>query len=285
VIRTATVDDLPALRELFTRGNDAPYDLAAVAEEKCFGDGIAGPPTTRVFEIDGVMQGAAVRSGKWLRILAVDRDARRRGIGNALLEDANATVIFAEPGNYFTPGVLMTDEITRTFFRARGYEETQVTWNLEVDLTAYGTTRGGGGGDAAGPAGGTPAFRCTHDDADRVLGFVEREFGRIWRFEAAKAFEREMPPAFIAEENGEITGFAVHDVNNRGLGFFGPTGVAKSMRGKGIGCQLLLASLADLRRLGYARAVIPWTDALEFYRKCCGAKPAHRFVAFARPQP
>ena len=35
------------------------------------------------------------------------------------------------------------------------------------------------------------------------------------------------------------------------------------MRGRGIGCQLLLASLADLRRLGYERAVIPWTDALD----------------------
>lgn len=279
MIRTATDHDLPALRELFTRANDAPYDLAAVAAEKCFGDGIAGAPTTRVFEHDGVMQGAAVTSGKWLRILAVDRDARRRGIGSALLADANATVIFAEPGNYFTPGVLLTDESTRGFLRARGYQETQATWNLEVDLAAY------GGGDAAAPAGGTPAFRCIHDDAERVLAFVEREFGRIWRFEAAKAFERDLPPAFISEADGAITGFAVHDVNNRGLGFFGPTGVAKSMRGKGIGCQLLLASLADLRRLGYARAVIPWTDALEFYRKCCGAKPAHRFVAFARSQP
>jgi GNAT superfamily N-acetyltransferase len=269
VIRTATDHDLPALRALFARANDAPYDLAPVAEEKCFGGGIAGAPTTRVFEHDGALQGAAVTSGKWLRILAVDRDARRRGIGSALLADANATVIFAEPGNYFTPGVLLTDENTRAFFRARGFEETQTTWNLDVDLDRI---------EGA-------ATRPTHDDAERVLAFVEREFGRIWRFEAAKAFERDVPPAFISEANGAITGFAVHDVNNRGLGFFGPTGVAKSMRGKGIGCQLLLASLADLRRLGYARAVIPWTDALEFYRKCCGAKPAHRFVAFAKPQP
>ena len=54
------------------------------------------------------------------------------------------------------------------------------------------------------------------------------------------------------------------------------------MRGRGVGCRLLLASLADLRRMGYARAVIPWTDALEFYRKCCGARPAHQFVTMVR---
>jgi hypothetical protein len=42
----------------------------------------------------------------------------------------------------------------------------------------------------------------------------------------------------------------------------------------------LLASLADLHRLGYDRAVIPWTDAFDFYRKCSGAEPTHRFIAF-----
>ena len=47
--------------------------------------------------------------------------------------------------------------------------------------------------------------------------------------------------------------------------------------------QMPAGSIAD--RLGYARAVIPWTDAFDFYRKCSGAEPAHRFIAFAKPQP
>jgi N-acetylglutamate synthase-like GNAT family acetyltransferase len=264
VIRTATPADLPELRSLFTRANDLPYGLASVAQEKCFGDGIAGPPTTCVFVQNGTIAGVSVTCGKWLRILAVDPATRRQGIGTALLGDES--VIFAEPGNYFTPGVPREDEGTRAFFRQRGFVETQSTWNLEVDLDGI-------SGDATRP---------THSDADRVLAFVEREFGRIWRFEAAKAFERDVVPAFIAEENGDVVGFAAHDVNNRGLGFFGPTGVARSMRGRGVGCRLLLASLADLRRMGHARAVIPWTDALEFYRKCCGARPAHRFVTMQR---
>ena len=266
MIRTATPADLTELRELLTRANDSPYDLTVVAEEKFFGPGIAGPPTTRVFVRNGSIAGAAVTCGKWLRVLAVDPSARRQGIGMALLGDES--VIFAEPGNYFTPGVQMEDEGTRAFFRQRGFAETQSTGNLEVEL------------DGSLPE--SDASRPTHADTDRVLSFVEREFGRIWRFEAAKAFEREVPPAFIAEEGGAVVGFAVHDVNNRGLGFFGPTGVMKSMRGKGIGCRLLLASLADLRRMGFARAVIPWTDALEFYRKCCGARPAHQFVTMQR---
>lgn len=267
MIRVASRSDLPALQSFFLRANDSRYDLAAVAEEKCFGDGFAGAPTTRVFERNGKILGAAVTCGKWLRVLAVDRDARRQGIGTALL--TNEQVVFAEPGNYLTPGVVDTDEASHAFFRARGFHLWGSTWNLQADLT-----------NIEGHA-----TRPTHDDAGRVLAFVEREFGRMWRFEAAKAFERDVPTAFIEEDRGQITGFSVHDVNNRGLGFFGPTGVAESMRGKGIGCRLLLASLADLRRLGYARAVIPWTDALGFYRKCCGAKPADRFIAFTKPQP
>lgn len=270
MIRTASPDDLPALRALFARANDAPYDLAAVAGEKCFGIGYAGATTVRVW---GEMQGAIVTCGHHVRILIVDRDARRRGIGTALLDDAEArgaSIVAAEPGNYFTPGIVDSDEASASLCRARGYIETRFTWNLDV---------------ATSGVDGSPARRPLHGERDRVLGFVEREFGRIWRFEAAKAFETAVPQIFVAEEEGEIRGFAVHDVNNRGLGFFGPTGVAKERRGHGHGCRLLRASLADLRRLGFERAVIPWTDAVHFYRKCSGAEPAHRFIAFAKPQP
>ena len=265
-------DDLAALRELFRRGNDAPYDLAAVAEEKCFGPGVAGEPVVRVF---GRHEGAVVTCGKYVRVLVVDRDARGRGIGSALLADAQsrgASVIGAEAGNYFVPGVL---EEHAGFFRKRGYVETAETHNLHADV----------GRASARPDGLKPVLRRPeHGEKERVLGFIAREFGRIWRFEAAKAFERDEPPLFVTEEQGELTGFAAHDVNNRGLGFFGPTGVRKDMRGRGLGCALLLASLADLHRLGYQHAIIPWTDALDFYRKCCGAEPAHRFITFATPK-
>lgn len=276
LIRTATIRDLPALRALFARANDTPYDLAAVAEEKCFGHGYAGEPVVRVY---GDMKGAAVTCGRFLRILAVDRDARRQNIGSALLADAEArgaTLIAAEPGNYLTPGVPASDFGAIAFLRSRGYGELAETHNLDVSLA----------GLSAGPLpqGGLTLRRATHSEMDRVLDFIQEHFGRIWRFEASKAFDREEPTLFIGEEGARITGFAAHDVNNRGLGFFGPTGVAKEMRGRGLGCALLLASLADLERLGYQRAVIPWTDALEFYRRCSGAEAAHRFIAFGKPQ-
>lgn len=269
MIRNATIDDLPALRAFFARANDAPYDLQTVVEEKCFGHGFSGPPLTRVY---GDFEGAVVTCGKFVRVLAVDRDERGRGIGTALLHDAEArgaSVIGTEAGNYFTPGVF---ESAAAFFEQRGYTRTAETWNLKTSV----------GRASARPS---EAHRPAHQDRDRVLSFITREFGKIWAFEAGKAFERDDPTIFITTDGDDITGFAAHDVNNRGLGFFGPTGVMKTMRGRGLGCKLLLASLADLSRLGYGEAVIPWTDALDFYRKCCGAVPAHRFVAFGKARP
>lgn len=265
-LHRAIPPDLPRIRELFARANDAPYDLARVAEEKCFGDGVAGAPEVRVY---GDFAGVSVTCGRALRILAVDRAQRGRGIGTALLRDAEergATIVAAEAGNYFTPGVAMNDETTLAFFRARGYAEVATTQNLIVNELP----------SAIGER------RASSADRERILAFIEREFGRIWRFEAARAFDNDPPTMFVADDDSEVVGFAAHDANNRGLGFFGPTGVVRSQRGQGIGARLLRASLADLRRLGHDRAIIPWTDALAFYAKSCGATVHERFVTFSR---
>lgn len=266
MIRDAVRSDLPRIVELFANANDAPYDLRVVADEKCFGAGVSGQPEVRVH---GDFGGVSVTCGKYLRIIAIDRSQRRRGIGSALLRDAEergARIIAAEAGNYFTPGVVASDVTTFEFFKKRGYRETADTYNLVVEL-------GVGSGES-----GVGVSRVSTASRDRVLAFIEKEFGRIWRFEAAKGGEN----LFCAEANGEIVGFSAHDANNRGLGFFGPTGVARAQRGRGIGAALLRASLADLRRLGYERAVIPWTDAIDFYRKACGAEAAAHFVTLAR---
>ena len=247
--------------------NEGPYDLAAVAEEKCFGAGVSGDAEVRIY---GDFAGVSVTCGKSLRILVVDRAQRRRGIGGALLGDAEARgarIVAAEAGNYFTPGVVMSDAATIRFFTHRGYKEIARTQNLVTSMSAEW---------------GAGVVRATDATRDRVLGFIENEFGRIWRFEASHAFENDPATLVYVEVDGEIAGFAAHEANNRGLGFFGPTGVARAHRGRGLGARLLHASLADLHRLGYERVIIPWTDAIDFYRKTCGAVVGDHFVTLAR---
>src|SRR5688572_21503231 len=66
---------------------------AAVAEEKLFG---ATPPpfrsaTLAVRAAGGQrLAGLAVVSGRWLRLVAVHPDERKRGVGSALVDEATA---------------------------------------------------------------------------------------------------------------------------------------------------------------------------------------------------
>jgi len=249
MLRTATRADLPLIRDIFARGNDVPYDLAVVAEEKAFGAGFREAPRVRICDEHGV----AVTCGDVLRVLAVDRGHRGRGIGTALLEDSKATTIAAEPGNYFVAGAANYDMVN--WLTNRGYTLKSRTNDLWIE--------------------GLDAFEMPANvkrGSERTLDWIEHHFGAIWRFEAARALEADPPTLFIIEYGGYLAGFAAHEANNRGLGTFGPTGVASEFRGRGLGKALLHASLADLRRLGYGRAIIPWTGAVDFYRKSAGAR-------------
>jgi mycothiol synthase len=287
-IREAGRDDLEAIRNLFREANEVPYDLALVAEEKCFGAGVKGPPETLLaVDHDAMIQGVVVTCGNAIRILAVRRSARRLGIGSALLAAAEERlqgtrlVIGAEAGNYFTPGVLDRDEETLRFFTHRGYQRSGETDNLSVDVTPAERTLPAELTPPSAELPGRP-YRASHARRSEVLSWIERQFGAIWRFESEPSFDRDEVTMFLVDSEGSIAGFAAHDANNRGLGFFGPTGVSSKLRGRGLGRLLLLASLADLRARGFSRVVIPWTDALEFYRKSCGAVPEHHFIQLTR---
>ena len=252
MIRTGTRDDAAAIRALLRDANDAPYDIETVAEEKVFGDGFWGPPAIHIFEEDGTIRGVSVTSGKYVRLLAVDRGHRRRGIGTQLL--AGATIFAAEPGNYFTPGVIESDKGTIAFLRARGFKESASTWNMSAAIADRGN---------AEPRIPNP----------EILHFIAHHFGPIWAFESKRA------AAIFYIDN---SGFAAIEANNRGLGTFGPAGVVESLRGQGHGRTLVRAALAELGRRGYERVIIPWTDALDFYRRTCHAEPLHRFVTDRR---
>src|ERR1051326_9273582 len=81
-VHTVNRDALPGLQELFAHANDTPYDLVAAAEEKGFEDGVAGAPVVTVY---GDFLGCSVTCGQYLRLLAVHREHRHRGIGTELV--------------------------------------------------------------------------------------------------------------------------------------------------------------------------------------------------------
>ena len=102
-----------------------------------------------------------------------------------------------------------------------------------------------------------------------VVAWIEERFGVLWAGEAEAAFSSTPTRIHIALRNGELAGFACHDVT--ALGFFGPTGVDEAMRGRGLGEALLLESLSAMRAAGYAYAIIGGVGPAEFYARAVGA--------------
>lgn len=105
-----------------------------------------------------------------------------------------------------------------------------------------------------------------------ITEWIYEHFGSWWRSETDVAFSNKPVSCFIAvTEGGELAGFACYEATCKG--FFGPTGVHTSMRGKGIGKALLLKCLEAMRNEGYAYAIIGGADdAVPFYKKVVGAQ-------------
>ena len=118
---------------------------------------------------------------------------------------------------------------------------------------------------------GVKIKRAFPGDMDKILDFVRENFGEGWKGETMYALMQQPPTCYIATLDGKIAGFACYDSSARD--FFGPTGVSKELRGRGIGEALLKRVLVAMREEGYAYAIIGWVgDAAGFYEKTVGAK-------------
>ncbi len=102
-----------------------------------------------------------------------------------------------------------------------------------------------------------------------VRGFTEAHFGTTWADEISVGFANKPTSVYIAIRGGQVVGFGAYECTRRG--FFGPTGVAESERGKGVGKALLIACLWGLREMGYAYGVIGGAGPTEFYARAVGA--------------
>jgi len=106
-------------------------------------------------------------------------------------------------------------------------------------------------------------------DRSTLEEFIVRHFSRGWADEALVAFTSKPITCFIALDGEKIIGFGAYECTRRN--FFGPTGVNKTYRGRGIGKALFLACLQGLQELGYVYAIIGDAGPVEFYKKAVGA--------------
>ena len=99
--------------------------------------------------------------------------------------------------------------------------------------------------------------------------WIEERFSRGWADEFECSAHHSPVGSLIAIEERTPLGFACYDTT--ALGLFGPTGVDRSQRGKGIGGALLFAALDAMKTKGHAYAIIGWAGPIDYYEKLVGA--------------
>lgn len=102
-------------------------------------------------------------------------------------------------------------------------------------------------------------------EKDQLANWTREYFSEFWGNEVEVAFSRLPVSCIIAQQNQKIIGFACYETTSRG--FFGPTGVLETFRGKKIGRVLLIKALQALRNIGYAYGIIGGVGPAEYYQK------------------
>jgi predicted N-acetyltransferase YhbS len=111
--------------------------------------------------------------------------------------------------------------------------------------------------------------RAQPHEMTTVREFVLENFEAGWSDEISVGYANKPVSIFIAIRDTRVIGFAAYECTRRS--FFGPTGVAESERGRGIGHALLLACLWGLREMGYAYGIIGGAGPTAFYERAVGA--------------
>jgi GNAT superfamily N-acetyltransferase len=102
-----------------------------------------------------------------------------------------------------------------------------------------------------------------------VVEWIARHFSPGWASEADVAMSHVPIGCWLAVEHDRIIGFACRNASAKG--FFGPTGVTETARGRGVGRALLIACLHALRADGYAYGIIGAVGPIDFYAGAVGA--------------
>jgi GNAT superfamily N-acetyltransferase len=205
----------------------------------------------------------------------VDKEYQRLGIGSRMFKEflkrakeKGVTRIVYGPSvpDYWQPGVDIRNTDLYFFLKKHGFKTQKAIFNLTVSLNFMKSK-------PASKKGNYTYERVQPHDFKETFNFVKLHFPEgTWPEEVKSSFERKPPTTFVAKDTkNEIIGWATH--SQFFPGSFGPTGVLKSLRGKGIGTELFLWTLWDLKQNGLDNCEIMWVvgETVKFYSKTVGA--------------
>ena len=208
----------------------------------------------------------------WLKVLAVTPEHLETGLGDKLLtqveddlrakgyQDVRATD-FA--GWHLFPGINIRSEGVLSFLMKRGYERVSEAVDYVVDLAGFEIPEMVVDLQDKFKQSGLTIRIPDAIEKERIMSWVLEIFGPVWSYETVMSFRHKPPGVVIAEQDGEIVGFA--GFGSLELEWFGPLGVVEDPKYEGLSTVLLYRALWEMKLRGQRTAVIPWASHLFFY--------------------
>jgi len=226
-----------------------------------------------------------------LKFFVVEEQWRYKGIGTGLFDLLHQTIsenkcfrmkfeVLSSLPDYWYPGLDPRNTEALFFLKKLGFKKGHERINLCVDLSKI--------SDEPPPMEhrGFKISRASKVDKEELvpLKFMPKVYQvGFWPQETAITFTNDPITSFIAkDQSGKIVGWASHSIHFPGS--FGPTGVKKSLRGKGLGGVLLNWCLYDLKQMGLKIGKVMWVvdDTVYFYLKSKGARICEFFWTMKR---
>ncbi|MFW5767025.1 MAG: GNAT family N-acetyltransferase [Bacteroidota bacterium] len=263
------------------------YDTlpTSLLEEKLTGDPYADPDLCFTAYENWMITGfifcvrRTIRNREYgyIKLMAVEKQARRKNMGTKLYQEAEKELVRKgakiirwgdSPFNYFMPGIDPRYTAAFCFAEKMGFKKFDEAINMFVDLKSRNWETAGEEEKLAKLD--IEVRRATYDDMEGIDQLLSTEWD-LWKHEVSVAMKDNPPSVHIALKKGSILAFSAHNGNNRGTGWFGPMGTHPNMRGSGIGTVLLKRCLEDMKKQGHHYATIPWVEPVAFYSHFAGA--------------
>jgi GNAT superfamily N-acetyltransferase len=218
---------------------------------------------------------ATVRHGDegFVRLLALDPEQRGRGLGHAVLEQAeddlegtSVVTVGADPPYFLFPGTPTTETALCALLERHRYQRDEATFNMDVDLSSL-------------PAGPARAELARSGERDAVDAFARTHWPN-WHAEVMRAFDQ--GGLWLAHDGAGISGFCACEVNRGAT--VGPVASRPDLIGTGASRQLLLAALRALRGRGLTSVEVLWVGPIVPYARV-GARVGSAFFVYRRRRP
>lgn len=194
---------------------------------------------------------------------------------------------FGQDNLHIFPGCPLDAKGLDLFLTVEGFERGSECVDLERDIKDF---------QFEEPSNEKCEFRpLLESDRDSMLRFFESTFPSRWRYDVLQSISNDgiQHSVYGLLIEGKVQGFALlqdHETANpigggvwreslgENWGSLGPIGIAKQVRGKGLGRALLAHGLKELQSRGVQRCIIDWTTLVDFYGQF-GFQPTRKYVA------